>query len=146
MLTYECPNGNPMGAIWSIELVPPSQIQKQMFEGHKGFKNKKEAEEFVGQYMALWNRLTAHQDPSTPFKLFKVKPPTNDDELINLYATRNEEFKGFDEFLEDDFIPEYDFDPEDEEMQEVSATQAKSIKDVAHSGLIICLLFLTRGA
>lgn len=127
ILEYAIPKSLPeiraliMSAIWSVDLVPPSHIQELILEEHAGFEVIDHAREFLGQCMALWNQLAEHQNEDNPFKLYKVKLPKNNDELINLLAIRRSELESFDELLADDTEGEY-IDSEEDPV--FSANQA----------------------
>jgi hypothetical protein len=73
-------------ALWGGALPP--------FESHEA------ADELIGALvMGLWNRLTRHQERSTPFRLTRIEVPATREGMATLALMRREELDGFTEGL-----------------------------------------------
>ena len=64
------------------------------------FDSIDDANELIGALvMGLWNRLTRHQERSTPFRLTRMEVPATRDGMAKLARLRREELEGFVEGL-----------------------------------------------
>ena len=79
-----------MRDIWAAGFVQPSQTMEEVLGGTPSdvIPDMDTAQDFITQFLALWNHLSDHQDETKPFKLASVDDVETPDALWRRYQTR----------------------------------------------------------
>ena len=91
-----------LGSIASPDMqASPIKMVEALWGGElPTFDSIDEANELIGALvMGLWNRLTRHQERSTPFRLTRMEVPATREGMATLARLRREELEGFIEGL-----------------------------------------------
>ena len=80
-----------MKTIWSVDYTPPSDLLEIVLS--KSVADKKTTEKCVGQFLALYNRLSNHQDIDNPFKFFEFPKIESYSMLMKKLGHRQHELK-----------------------------------------------------
>ena len=91
-----------LGSIASPDMqASPIKMVEALWGGElPTFGSIGEANELIGALvMGLWNRLTRHQERSTPFRLTRMEVPSTREGMATLARLRREELEGFIEVL-----------------------------------------------
>lgn len=77
---------------FAIDMLPMQKFFDEVMEGYR-FKDETGYRDFVGQLMALWNVLAAHQNEGAYFRFVRFPKPESVDDLRTRIYVRNLEIK-----------------------------------------------------